>query len=494
MLADVRLQAGDTYAACAFDDRRAAEWPPHPARLFYAMAAAWGGAGCPDAEKQALEWLERRDPPAVCVPEGAGAGAVVTHYVPGNKHPTNGQRRLCSERTFPETHVPGGLFQFVWDEDPPARVLGALEGLVRRVCWLGHSSSMVVCRVRPGAEPAPGLAKLVPSEAGEHRLRVPGEGLLGWLAAYHKARENGAGREPLAHNMARYGEPRPDGAPEPARPATAGDWTVFRFGAGPKAHVSRAAAIADAAKGTLLSHMPAGCPASIKALIAGHAPDGSPVRDAHPLFWPLPFVGSPRADGMVKGVAVCVPDRTPEAETVRLRVNDAAQEWDRSGKPLTLPGGRALNARLCNPTDPTLPRALRQGRWSGGPRGARSWVTAAPIALHNDPGPLGSADSAARGRAERTARDLVVESLVDHLGLPEGAQVEISLDRFADGTRPAKGHPAFRQGGRSRRLVHARVVFPEPVSGPLAVGTGRYLGLGLMAPTRAGRLSHPANK
>ncbi|MFN8876672.1 MAG: type I-U CRISPR-associated protein Csb2, partial [Gemmatimonadota bacterium] len=30
------------YAATSFDDRRRAEWPPHPARLFSALVATWG--------------------------------------------------------------------------------------------------------------------------------------------------------------------------------------------------------------------------------------------------------------------------------------------------------------------------------------------------------------------------------------------------------------------------------------------------------------------
>ena len=43
------------YTAMQFNDRSEPEWPPHPARLFYAMVAAWADADEPDeAEHAAL--------------------------------------------------------------------------------------------------------------------------------------------------------------------------------------------------------------------------------------------------------------------------------------------------------------------------------------------------------------------------------------------------------------------------------------------------------
>ena len=40
-------------------DRQRVEWPPHPARVFMALAAAWFETGEDADEKEALEWLER---------------------------------------------------------------------------------------------------------------------------------------------------------------------------------------------------------------------------------------------------------------------------------------------------------------------------------------------------------------------------------------------------------------------------------------------------
>ncbi len=53
---EVRLLTG-RYAATAFDDRRRAEWPPHPTRLYSALAAACletidNGAQARDVERR----------------------------------------------------------------------------------------------------------------------------------------------------------------------------------------------------------------------------------------------------------------------------------------------------------------------------------------------------------------------------------------------------------------------------------------------------------
>ncbi len=75
------------YTATAFNDRAATEWPPHPARLYSAMVAAWADADEPDdEERSALRWFEALDPPSItCADDPAFLDrTVVTHYVPVN--------------------------------------------------------------------------------------------------------------------------------------------------------------------------------------------------------------------------------------------------------------------------------------------------------------------------------------------------------------------------------------------------------------------------
>jgi CRISPR-associated protein Csb2 len=79
----IELLAG-RYTAMQFNDRSEPEWPPHPARLFSAMVAAWADAQEPDpAERSALEWLEQQPPPVICCGQ-EHARQVVTHFVPVN--------------------------------------------------------------------------------------------------------------------------------------------------------------------------------------------------------------------------------------------------------------------------------------------------------------------------------------------------------------------------------------------------------------------------
>lgn len=74
----------ERYTATYFNDRSEPEWPPHPARLFSAMTAAWADADEPDrTERDALAWLERQQPPDICC-SPAHRRAVVTHFVPVN--------------------------------------------------------------------------------------------------------------------------------------------------------------------------------------------------------------------------------------------------------------------------------------------------------------------------------------------------------------------------------------------------------------------------
>jgi len=83
---EVELLTG-RYAATAHNDRRRAEWPPHPARFFSALVAALHDHDPVDeAERDALVWLEQQGAPSLCVdPESnVGRRQVQDVYVPVN--------------------------------------------------------------------------------------------------------------------------------------------------------------------------------------------------------------------------------------------------------------------------------------------------------------------------------------------------------------------------------------------------------------------------
>ena len=80
---EVNFLTGRFVATC-HNDRRQPEWPPHPARLFSALVAAWADADEPDpSERAALEWLESQPPPGISASD-AVPRRVVSHFVPVN--------------------------------------------------------------------------------------------------------------------------------------------------------------------------------------------------------------------------------------------------------------------------------------------------------------------------------------------------------------------------------------------------------------------------
>ncbi len=160
-----------------------------------------------------------------------------------------------------------------------------------------------------------------------------------------------------------------------------------------------------------------------------------------------------------------------------------------------------------------------RGRAESGPRrptGFRLWRTVTPAALPSaarrriDPARLeaeraqrkrgvhpstsgvgGAAkDGPARAAEEARAARAVLDAL-RHAGRRERvASVRVQREPFhAKGARAE----AFAAGARFSKhaLWHVEIAFAERVTGPLIVGDGRYLGLGLMAPPDTGRRPRP---
>src|SRR5688572_4332579 len=91
----------DWAAATSVSDRDAPEWPPHPDRIFMALAAAHFETDRHAAERSALEWIADVLPPPSIAASLAERRTSVTTYVPVNdsqaprlaahKTPTPGQ-------------------------------------------------------------------------------------------------------------------------------------------------------------------------------------------------------------------------------------------------------------------------------------------------------------------------------------------------------------------------------------------------------------------
>ncbi len=536
---EVNLITG-RYVATCHNERRQCEWPPHPARLFSALVASWAEDEQDQAEREALEWLESQGPPAISA-SGATPRSVVSHFVPVNdtsivsrswherradsvyeltdrlhtellasggevtRKVTQLERKLAKarevetqvrqagntpassavemlpeqrnkqERFYPSVTPDDNRVVFSWRASLPENTAGILDRLLQRVTRLGHSSSLVSCRVVQN----PPEATYEISDRGES-TRTVRRGQLRELERQF-SRHQGLRPRSLPHADVRYRsvEETPH-ATSRHQPDTAGDWIVFEFTHRSRAvPATRAVELASAMRAAVFHYATDPMPEEL----SGHLPQGPPTTAPHVAFVPLPYVGFPRADGRLLGIAVSVPKTVEDA--ARRVLYRAIGEWENNAGPtLKLLLGAQGVVEMSRLRSPVTLASLRPAVWR---RPSRHWTSATPLALPKHPGRLGGGSAAARSRAWKMAEATAAAACV-HVGLPEPSAVEVSLATFLVGGRAVRQFPPFSQNGRDhrpvrRQLVHASLTFDEPVAGPLMLGSGRFLGLGLMRPT-----------
>ncbi|WP_316670704.1 type I-U CRISPR-associated protein Csb2 [uncultured Propionibacterium sp.] len=455
------------YTATAHDDRDRCEWPPHPARLFSALADAWGSAEQPDdAERAVLERLEHLGPPQLSAPE-AVPRTVRTHYVPVNGRSSHPGHRGKQPRTFPSCTLgahpdrPGAgvcdCVQYIWPRAEWSQSdRSILDGLLARVARLGHSSSLVNCTLVdlpdepthvPSPTPAPeddalrtvapGQLKALESEHRRHRASVP-RSLPHTRTVY--ARRGTVDRQPQAVCV----------------PSCAGEWYAFELfaeGAGTRRGIRPEALISlTFAWHAALGARP-GC--SPRAL------DGAGLIG-------LPRVG-PHGSGDLLGAAAIIPRVMPDPEKAALRACLAGWLGDEG----SVRAG-ADRVRFVRTARKPL-RTLQPGTWGDDPTGHRDWATATPIAV-----PL----RRPRTEPEWAGVESWIADALTAVGLPRARRVSASAAPPLSGTVPARGYPSFQHNGRRMFLTHARIHLDAPVTGPLLLGVGSRLGLGLMKPLR----------
>jgi CRISPR-associated protein Csb2 len=177
------------------------EWPPHPARVYMAVAAAWfetepSGTGADhaewDAEGEALRWLEALGDPEMILPviDRESERTSVTFYVPVNDRvgPASASLQSCPSitrskqpRTFPRLWVDHRAVCMRWPNAQGAeRYAEALDRLCRKVTRIGHSSSLVSMWVASAQQHNSGVS-LHPDAAtslATHRVRSITSGVL----------------------------------------------------------------------------------------------------------------------------------------------------------------------------------------------------------------------------------------------------------------------------------------------------------------------------
>lgn len=452
-------------------DREAAEWPPHPGRLFSALVAALKECDFSENERKALLWLERQRPPSLSHSD-AYSRDVVPVFVPVNdttapdKVPAKGfsvgqiaegigvlpERRSRQQRAFPSMTPKERTVYFIWSQaasEEVERHRSALMRLAANVTYLGHSSSLV--RVAMCGNPP--AATLEPAEVGDEVLRVPTPGRLEELeAAYQRETRPSPGMY-CAYNRALRVVPK-----EP--PETVfGEMVIFRRVQGPRLPLQAFGNLTRAVRSALLAL----AKPQPEEIISGHLPDGRPSERPHIAIIPLANVSQHNlyADGDVMGFAVILPRRlTRFSNPERRHVMQALMEL----KQVTM--GRAGKWFVERLTAEAPQRSLQGIEYS---EPAARWATVTPMVLDYVP-------------KDRPDRDLhsIVRLACERIGLPAPVNIEVGQASPFRGVPPS-GHFKLVSNGKQLRLpwMHVAIAFGELVRGPIILGARRYLGFGL---------------
>jgi len=476
-------------------NREDSEWPPHPDRVFSALAAAFFETGQDPIEKEALRWLECQPAPSVICSRSQFLEPV-TVYVPVNDTATPRLRsgralskaqemqllslvpqyRQRQPRTFPTSFPFFDTVYVKWSNTPSKEHLHALRALCSKVTYLGHSSSLVQMWLKSDtaaliddASDHAFLIHLKPESSGiaQFRLRVPHEGRLDQLEQSYLLKL----RPPFT---AAIGYRTEDGL-APSKPSIGSYFSpeliVLRQIGGRRFGLESTQLLTHHLRRTIMSARP------IKPLpewLSGHTADGaaSQRKCGHLALIPLPHVGSPHADGHLLGMALVVPEDIPTQEIgdcLNALLFDA-QGWPKDVQ-LTLGSLGKCTLRLDDQVE--FRTSLDPRVWT---RPAERWATVTPVCLDRHPKENGTS-------YWRQVEDQIAAAC-QRIGLPRPHKVIATPSPLFTGVRHAHSMPKLvrKNDGGTIQHIHAVLEFDEPVRGPVLLGAGRYRGYGLCRP------------
>ena len=475
LLITVRLHEGRYHGTRdGFDG--AAGWPPSPGRLFQALvAAAARGASIPPAEQEALRWLENLPPPDLAAPPGR-QGRSVPQFVPNNDMDAKGgdPTRIADIRVSKHWRSiyfdPALPIRYVWRFDPPVEQARTLCGIVAKLYQLGRGVDMAsaTAEITTADEIQQTLSSydVVRSPGGPGEVPVAHRGTLDSLVARHQAarqrfKQDSGTTVFVQPPRARF---RHIGYGVPPRRLYFELRDGRNFAAQPLHTVGAfVARIRDAAAKRLIDHFPGH---RVEKFVIGR---GAGPRDKAQRcrILPLPSVGAEHTDPSIRRVVVELPTEFPFAKE--------DMGWAFSGlaasDPASPDGGRS---RLVVSDDAKMASRYAQP--------ARLFRSITAVALASTVEPAHGTRATQRQRDEQHAIAAVRKAL-RHAGVrTEPTSIRVQREPLH---RRGERAEAFAIGTRfpRRAMWHVELTFPEDVAGPLALGDGRFVGLGLMVPT-----------
>lgn len=528
--------------ATAESDLTAAEWPPHPARLFMAIAAAYfetreqPETDVDTLHRTALQWLEAQSPPTLYASE-ASQRRILTVFVPVNDSGKADQlladKRSRQPRYFPTSLPHEPVLHYAYYEPPPLEVIRGFESLLPEVVRLGHSSSLVNVWLqtnfnRPEIEGDTfGLLEWQCTESqgsGTQKMRVTSVESLAMLEACFNGSAideytvmssqivvaKGKVKKQLRQELE---QKFPKGTPTSLYPT---DWRTiyYRHSAREKTEIDGTCFDPELLVLSIKEGPALGLETTLQLAgalrkkihdqyldrkspewLGGHKADGSPSTKPHVAIVPLPFVGNRHADGHLLGLAMVFPndvskrDRATELAGLFYQEADAEEDWLVD---LELPGfGRLSNTpgltiKMKREVNRVRARALQDNTWN---RPVSVWETVTPIVLDRYP-----KKNRLKNRHEWQAEvEQIVAASCRNIDAPEPLRVTVNHNAFISGVPGARsenaGFPGMPKpgGGGVRFHVHARIEFEQPLCGPVILGAGRFVGYGLCRPADSQR-------
>ncbi len=478
------------YHGCRSERERTyfpSEWPPNPHRLFQALLAA-GNLGFrrtefSDAKKEALRWLERRAAPEIVAPP-ARAASVVRLYVPNNdmdkvarfwaqnKEPEKQPNELKTDKDLrPHRLAEDGPVRFLWpipeEEWEAARpYVEILREEARHLHCLGLGIDLVAGngRILSAQEKNALPGETWIADADGVGWRVPVEGSLNELMDRYKdqARRVQSGR---GRGAERYVAPpapvsvyrevgylrRAQGRRRPVYAFSLVDEDGAYRSFDPRDAITVAAwlrhAAHERAKAMKLDAD------FIERFVCGHGDDAK-TKNNRFSYLPLPTIAPRGRNGRIRRVLLAEPfgGGGGKAQGVARRLAGVSLVEDGTGE-------IKADLREIDPdTDGVTLRYLRK---------ARTFGSVTPIVLP--------------GRDDfrsRKAHVLVLKALAQAGYTTPVVEITLQHEPVFPGAEVARAYrvPAYL---KEFPRTHAVITFAEEVPGPVVIGAGRHIGLGL---------------
>lgn len=480
----------------------ASEWPPAPGRVFQALVAgaAHGGQLPPDFSAT-LAWLETLAPPIIIAPMKK-KGARVELFVPNNDldavdgDPNNVSKVRIKKVTEPWLLEGDTTFKYVWPLDHTTENAHALGAVAAQLYQLGRGVDMawasadivddeVLSRL---LESIRGQVFRPSSGAGALQLSCPTLGTLESLIVRHSAmrkRLQVTGQGKSARTLFSQ-PPKPLFGPvtydnPPARKVFDLRNSVrdTDFWPWPLHAVAQLVELVRNGAAKRLTQAIPELAEQVEQFLIGRQPDGAVShKNRRVRIIPLPSIGHQHADYAIRRILVEVPSECP------LREDDVF--W-------AFAGFEKLNPETHEPGPFILTETAESDTMLahyGAHQEAQVWRSVTGVALpasaqrrriepsrqreeakgaqelRSEEGRAVAAVTTALRHAEVQAHALSVA--VQHTPFhPHGAKAQ----DFANETRFSK-----------HQLWHVEVILNRAVKGPLALGDGRFMGLGVMAP------------